>query len=120
MVEFEELPEVGEKTAQKLRDAGYNTIIDLAIVEPEELAEKAKIGNKLAKDLVSFSKELENAAENIEIDYTSLEEKKYDFDLKKENQYLVAGFKASEKYNKDLKGEKLKEAFEEYKGGKIE
>ncbi len=119
MVEFEELPEVGEKTAQKLRDAGYNTIDDLAIVEPDDLAEKAKIGNKIAKDLVSFSKELKNVAENIEIDYTGLEEKS-DFDLEKENKYLVAGFKASAEYNKELKGGKLKEAFDKYKGGKIE
>ncbi len=38
-----------------------------------------------------------------------------DFNLDKENKYLVAGFKASKQYKKELTGRELKEAFQKYK-----
>lgn len=42
------------------------------------------------------------------------------FNLKKENRYVVAGFKSSKNYNKDLKGKKLEEAYNKYKKQGVE
>ena len=43
MVELEDLPNVGEKTAQKLRDAGFADMMRLATSTAKELSVKEKL-----------------------------------------------------------------------------
>ena len=47
-----DLPGVGPKTAQKLREAGIYTLADLAMASVHELVEKVGIGEETAKLLV--------------------------------------------------------------------
>mgnify|MGYP003613772258 CR=1 FL=1 len=49
MVELEVLPSVGEKTAEKLRDAGFADMMRLATATPKELSVKAEIGEGVAE-----------------------------------------------------------------------
>ena len=48
MVELEELPNVGEKTAEKLREAGFADMMRLATATAKELSVKAEIGEGVA------------------------------------------------------------------------
>ena len=53
MVELEDLPNVGEKTAEKLRDAGFADMMRLATATAKELAVKAeKIDFETAFDVM--------------------------------------------------------------------
>lgn len=52
MVELEDLPSVGEKTAEKLRDAGFADMMRLATATPKELSVKAEIGEGVAEKLL--------------------------------------------------------------------
>ncbi len=50
---LEDLPGVGEATAEKLREAGYTNLIDIAVVPPKDLAEFAGIGEGLAQKIIA-------------------------------------------------------------------
>mgnify|MGYP000204439682 len=52
MVELEDLPSVGEKTAEKLRDAGFADMMRLATATPKELSVKAEIGEGVAEKVI--------------------------------------------------------------------
>jgi DNA repair protein RadA len=54
---LESLPGVGEATAQKLREAGYQTIESIAVATVAELREAAEIGEAQAKKIISAAKE---------------------------------------------------------------
>ncbi len=54
---LESLPGVGEATAQKLREAGYNAIESLAVATVAELREAAEIGEVQAKKIISAARE---------------------------------------------------------------
>ncbi|NVM27295.1 MAG: DNA repair and recombination protein RadA [Candidatus Helarchaeota archaeon] len=47
-----ELPGVGPKTAEKLKEAGFQTVISIAVASPAELAAAAEIGNATAQKLI--------------------------------------------------------------------
>jgi ERCC4-type nuclease len=57
-ISLESITGVGATTAQKLRSAGYETIIEVANADPEELSEKSGISNKIARKII-------DAANNI-------------------------------------------------------
>jgi DNA repair protein RadA len=59
MVELEELPNVGEKTAQKLRDAGFADIMRLATATSKELSVKADIGEGVAEKVIEAARKAE-------------------------------------------------------------
>lgn len=61
--ELEDLPGVGEATAEKLRNAGYSDIGSIAAASPYELAEAADISPEAAKKAVSA------ATQSVEVDY---------------------------------------------------
>ncbi|MDR3223767.1 MAG: DNA repair and recombination protein RadA [Methanobrevibacter sp.] len=59
MVELEDLPSVGEKTAQKLRDAGFADMMRLATATAKELAVKAEIGEGVAEKVIEAARKAE-------------------------------------------------------------
>jgi DNA repair protein RadA len=56
--ELEDLPGVGEATAERLRKAGYTDFVTLAAATPHELAEAAEMGVESAKKAIEASKEM--------------------------------------------------------------
>ncbi|MCC7553661.1 MAG: DNA repair and recombination protein RadA [Methanobacteriaceae archaeon] len=59
MVELEDLPSVGEKTAEKLRDAGFADMMRLATATAKELAVKAEIGEGVAEKVIEAARKSE-------------------------------------------------------------
>ncbi len=55
--ELEDLPGVGEATAERLRKAGYVDFVRLAAATPHELAEVAEMGVEAARKAIEASKE---------------------------------------------------------------
>ena len=60
MVELEDLPSVGEKTAEKLRDAGFADMMRLATATPKELSVKAEIGEGVAEKVIEAARKAED------------------------------------------------------------
>ncbi|WP_178647191.1 DNA repair and recombination protein RadA [uncultured Methanobrevibacter sp.] len=59
MVELEDLPSVGEKTAEKLRDAGFADMMRLATATAKELSVKAEIGEGVAEKVIEAARKSE-------------------------------------------------------------
>ena len=59
MAELEDLPSVGEKTAQKLRDAGFADMMRLATATPKELSVKVEIGEGVAAKVIEAARKAE-------------------------------------------------------------
>jgi len=53
---LEEIPGVGPAISEKLREAGYNDILAVAVTSPKELAEACEIGEKKAADIIEGAK----------------------------------------------------------------
>ncbi|QLH74506.1 MAG: DNA repair and recombination protein RadA [Methanomassiliicoccales archaeon] len=56
-MKLEELPGVGPATAEKLRDAGYNDLMSIAVESPKTLAEVAEIGESTAAKIIAAAKQ---------------------------------------------------------------
>jgi DNA repair protein RadA len=56
-ISFEDLPGVGPAISEKLREAGYNDVMAIAVASPKELAEKCEIGEKKASDIIEGAKQ---------------------------------------------------------------
>jgi DNA repair protein RadA len=56
---LEDLPSVGEKTAQKLRDAGFADMMRLATATAKELSVKADIGEGVAEKVIEAARKAE-------------------------------------------------------------
>ena len=56
-ISLEDLKGIGPKTADKLREKGYDSPEKIAVMRPEELADILKITKKAAKDIVNDAKE---------------------------------------------------------------
>ena len=56
MDELEQLPGVGASTATKLRDAGYDSFMAIAVESPKTLAEVAEIGESTAAKIINAAK----------------------------------------------------------------
>jgi DNA repair protein RadA len=52
-VALEDLPGVGVTTAEKLRDAGYTDLMELAVASPGDVAEAAEIGTAVALKIIA-------------------------------------------------------------------
>ena len=59
----EDLPGVGEATAEKLRDAGYTDLLELAVASPKDLAEKVGIGAGVAQKIVIAARKYANVGD---------------------------------------------------------
>jgi len=53
---LEDIPGVGPAISEKLREAGYNDILAIAVASPKELAETCEIGEKKAMDIIEGAK----------------------------------------------------------------
>lgn len=54
---LEDLPGVGPATAEKLKDAGFNTIEAVAVASPAELANTAEIGESTAAKIINAARQ---------------------------------------------------------------
>ena len=54
---LEELPGVGPATAEKLKEAGFNTIEAVAVASPSELATTAEIGESTAAKIINAARQ---------------------------------------------------------------
>lgn len=52
-VALEDLPGVGSTTADKLREAGYTDLMELAVASPGDVAEAAEIGTSIALKIIN-------------------------------------------------------------------
>lgn len=58
MPSIEDLPGIGPKTAEKLREAGYVTVEKIAVSPPKDLCELADIGETIAQKIIEAAKEM--------------------------------------------------------------
>jgi DNA repair protein RadA len=58
MPDIEDLPGIGPKTAEKLREAGYKTVEKIAVSSPKDLCELADLGETIATKVIEAAKEM--------------------------------------------------------------
>ena len=54
---IEDLPGVGPATAEKLREAGFEELLGIAVMSPSELSDQAELGEAVARQDYRRSKE---------------------------------------------------------------
>ena len=59
-VSIEDLPGVGPATAEKLREAGFDELLALAVMSPPDLAEQAELGEAVAGKIIQAAKKMAN------------------------------------------------------------
>jgi len=57
---IEDLPGVGPATAEKLRDAGFEELLAIAVMTPADLAESAELGEAVAGKIIQAAKKMAN------------------------------------------------------------
>lgn len=57
---IEDLPGVGPATAEKLREAGFEELLSLAVMSPADLAEEAELGEAVAAKIIAGAKKMAN------------------------------------------------------------
>ncbi|MBU7025362.1 MAG: DNA repair and recombination protein RadA, partial [Theionarchaea archaeon] len=58
MPDIEDLPGIGPKTAEKLREGGYKTVEKIAVASPKDLSELGDIGETIAAKIIEAAKEM--------------------------------------------------------------
>lgn len=74
MVELQDLPNVGDKTAEKLKDAGFGDMMRLATATAKELSVKAEIGEGVAEKVIEAARKAEKI--DFETAYDVMERRK--------------------------------------------
>jgi DNA repair protein RadA len=74
-VALEDLPGVGPTTAEKLREAGYTDLMELAVASPGDVAEAAEIGTQVAQHIIGEARRQADVG-SFEIGTTLLERRK--------------------------------------------
>ena len=59
-ITIEDLPGVGPATAEKLREAGFEELLALAVMSPADLAEEAELGEAVAGKIIAAAKKMAN------------------------------------------------------------
>ncbi|MDA1167485.1 MAG: helix-hairpin-helix domain-containing protein, partial [archaeon] len=57
---IEDLPGVGPATAEKLREAGFEELLSLAVMSPADLSEEAELGEAVAAKIIAAAKKMAN------------------------------------------------------------
>ncbi len=111
-VELEDIKGVGGKTAEKLRDSGYEELMSIATMSAGELSEIADLGNKKAQSIITESRKL------LDIGFESGKER---FDKRKEMKRITT---SSENFNEILGGgietQAITEVYGEYGSAKTQ
>ncbi len=55
-ISIEELPGVGAATGEKLREAGFNDLISIAVASPAELGDVAGVGESVARKIINTAR----------------------------------------------------------------
>ena len=55
---IEDLPGVGPATAEKLREAGFEELLSIAVMSPAELAEQAELGEAVSAKIIAGAKKI--------------------------------------------------------------
>jgi DNA repair protein RadA len=74
-IALEELPGVGQTTADKLREAGFTDLMELAVASPGDVAEAAEIGTSIAQKIIGEARRRADVGQ-FEIGTTLLERRK--------------------------------------------
>ncbi|MFH1511321.1 MAG: DNA repair and recombination protein RadA [Candidatus Woesearchaeota archaeon] len=56
-VDMQDLPGVGESTAEKLKEAGFNSVMSIAVASPGELSEAAGVTEAAARKMINFARD---------------------------------------------------------------
>ena len=59
-VKIDDLPGVGPATAEKLREAGFDDLLALAVMSPGYLADQAELGEAVATKIIAAAKKMAN------------------------------------------------------------
>ena len=57
---IEDLPGVGPATAEKLREAGFDDLLAVAVMSPSELADQAELGEAVSSKIIQGAKNIAN------------------------------------------------------------
>ena len=57
---IDDLPGVGPATAEKLREAGFEELLAIAVMSPNELAEQAELGEAVSSKIIQGAKKMAN------------------------------------------------------------
>ena len=57
---IEDLPGVGPATAEKLREAGFEELLAVAVMSPQDLADQAELGEAVANKIIQGAKKMAN------------------------------------------------------------
>ena len=57
---IDDLPGVGPATAEKLREAGFDELLGIAVMSPGDLAEQAELGEAVAGKIIQAAKKMAN------------------------------------------------------------
>ena len=57
---IEDLPGVGPATAEKLREAGFDELMTIAVMSPKELGDQAELGEAVASKIIAGAKKMVN------------------------------------------------------------
>jgi DNA repair protein RadA len=57
---IENLPGVGPATAEKLREAGFEELLAVAVMSPSDLADQAELGEAVASKIINAAKKMAN------------------------------------------------------------
>src|ERR1051325_2223964 len=60
----EDLPGVGPATAEKLKEAGYEDMMAIAVASPSDIAEKCDIGEGIAQKIIVAARKLADVGGN--------------------------------------------------------
>lgn len=58
MMTLEDLPGIGPKTAEKLKEAGYKTVESIAVASPRELSDIAELGEGVGTKIIEKAREI--------------------------------------------------------------
>ena len=59
-IKIDDLPGVGPATAEKLREAGFDDLLALAVMSPGDLADQAELGEAVATKIIGAAKKMAN------------------------------------------------------------
>ncbi len=58
IIEIEDVPGIGPKTAEKLKEAGYTTVESIAVAAPQDLAEIAEISEGTCSKIIAEARRM--------------------------------------------------------------